>query len=100
DEIDMFLEPERITASTVNAITGHTLFGVRWQIVLLIIFVVSAFCVVAVKKQQLAIALVWGFAISWACMDARSIYDDATIVLKGHRPTGVEMFSDRAAEII
>src|SRR5438093_1107101 len=28
DEIDMFLEPERITASTINGLMGHTFLGV------------------------------------------------------------------------
>jgi hypothetical protein len=100
DEIDMFLEPERITASTVNGLMGHTLLGMRWEIVLLIIFVASALCISALKKKHLAVALVFGFVVSWALMDARSIYDDAVIISKGHRATGIEMFSDRAAEII
>src|SRR5207247_3836425 len=71
-----------------------------WEIVLLIIFVASALCIAALKKKRLAVALVFGFVVSGVFMDARSIYDDAIIISKGHRPTGVEMFSDRAAEII
>jgi hypothetical protein len=100
DEIDMFLEPERITPSTVNSVTGHTLFAVNWHVVLLIVFLGSGVAIALFKKKRLAVGLLLGFVIAWAAMDARSIYDDAVIIAKGHRATGVEMFSDRAAEII
>jgi hypothetical protein len=100
DEIDMFLAPERITAATVNGLMGHTFWGIHWEVVLLIILVISAFCIAAFKKKRLAVALVLGFVISAAVMDARATYDDAVIISKGRAATGVEMFSDRAAEII
>ena len=78
----------------------YTLLGASWETALLVIFFASAVCMVAMKKERLAVALVLGFVVSSALMDARSTYDDAIIMLKGQRATGVEMFSDRAAEII
>jgi len=100
DDIDMFLEPERITPSTVNGVIGHTFFGINWHVVLLIVFVGSGVCIALIKKKRLAVGLLLGFVVAWAAMDVRSTYDDAVIISKGHRATGVEMFADRAAEII
>jgi hypothetical protein len=100
DEIDMFLEPERITPSTVNGVMVHTLFGMDWHVVLLVVFAASGLFIALFKKKRPAVALTLGFVVAWAAMDARSTYDDAVIITKGHRATGVQMFSDRAAEII
>src|SRR5262249_38655818 len=100
DEIDMFLEPERVTASTVNGLIGHTLFGVQLETILLIVFLACAVVVAIFMKQRLAVALVLGFVMSLTLMDARSVYDDAVTMVRGHRATGPEMFSDRAAKII
>ncbi len=100
DEVDMFLEPERITPSTVNGVMGHTFFGVTWGVVLLVIFVGSGLFIAVFKKKRVAISMIFGFVVAWAAMDVRSAYDDAVIIAKGNRPRGVEMFSDRAAEII
>jgi hypothetical protein len=88
-----------MTASTVNGLIGHTLFGVHWETALLITFVASTL-VIVVKRKGYAVALVLGFIVSSALMDARSSYDDAITISRGYRPTAFDIFLERAAEAI
>lgn len=107
DEIDMFLEPERIAPGTINLLVGHTLFGWPWNAVLFLILPLSSLCFAKFKKIRLVHSLVLGFVVSWALMDLRNVYDHAVIVYKMERYrqgmfplTDVKVFADRASEII
>ena len=105
DEIDMFLEPERLTPSTVNVLKGHTLFAWSWDGFLLLVLLASALCFAAFKRKRALTSLVLGFVVSWGVMDLRAIYDHAVIVYKAERYeqgmdplTEANGFADRASE--
>ena len=107
DEIDMFLDPERISIGTMNVLSGHTLFGWSWNSVLLLVLLLSALYFGAFKRETVVLSLVFGFFVSWGLMDLRTIYDHAVIIYKmeaydqGMYPIKeLKVFVDRAAEII
>jgi hypothetical protein len=107
DEIDMFLEPERITPSAVNLALGHSLFGYRWNTVLLLILALSAAGAAVLGKTPFTVSLVMGFVLAWGVMDLRSIYDHAVVVYKmekhqqGMIPLKeVGVFADQASAVI
>ena len=106
DEIDMFWEPEWITPSVVNVLTGHTLFSRSWEVILLLVFglVVVFF---RWKKRSMALCVVLGFGFVWGVMDLRNVYDHGVVVCKTEKyrlamPPLAEakVFADRASEII
>ena len=106
DEIDMFLEPERITPGTVNALIGHTLFTWRWEVIVLLIAPGGAL-LLFLRKKRMAPALVWGFLIAWGVMDLRAVYDHAATVFEAESHhldapplTRARVFADRAGEMI
>lgn len=107
DEIDMFLEPERIAPTTINFLTGHALFTWSWNTFLLIIPFLSALWLAKFKKKPLVLCLALGFLVSWSVMDVRTTYDHLAIMYKKERYqqgmfplTDVKAFADRASEII
>src|SRR5262249_36575001 len=104
--IDIFLEPQRITPSTINFLTQHMLFGWSWTSVLLAAFLVLSICFLAFRKK-LVFSGALGFVAAWTLMDARSILDHATIVykqekLKQSMPPldAIKSFSDQASAMI
>ncbi len=106
DEVDMFLAPERITPSTVNALIGHTLFVWRWEVIVLLI-AMGGGLFLFLRKARMALALVWGFLIAWGVMDLRAVYDHAATVfeMEAHHPdapplTRAKVFADRAEAMI
>jgi hypothetical protein len=85
DEIDLFLAPEVITASSPNALRSTTLFGWRWNHVLLLLF---PFLLWPIWRYGFRLdgessdarprpsRVLWaGFVCLWCLMDARSVYD-------------------------
>jgi len=107
DNVDMFLEPERITPATSNLLIQHRIFARSWTMCLFVIFFVSAiFFRVFLKKPTMS-ALVLGFLVAWVLLDLRIMFDHAIIFYseerfhKGMPPlTDIKLFSDRAAGII
>lgn len=51
DELDMFWEPEWITPSTVNVLTGRLLFSRSWNVILLLILGVSTLFFAGFRKK-------------------------------------------------
>jgi hypothetical protein len=107
DSIDMFLEPERVTPSTINLLVQHRVFGWSWTICLLLILVASSIFFGVAKKKTPVTALALGFIVAWAVMDLRIVFDHASIVYqeetlhRGMRPlTQVKQFADRASPVI
>jgi len=107
DEIDMFLEPERITLGTINFVPAHTLFGWSWNTVLLLVFLISAVCCATFKRKPFVVSVFLGFLVSWGMMDLRIMYNHAAVVYKMEKDqqgalslTDVKVFADRASEII
>jgi hypothetical protein len=103
----MFWEPEWITPSTVNVLTGRLLFFRSWNVVLLLILGASTLFFAGFRKKPMVLSLILGFLFSWGVMDLRAVYDRAVAVyeVESHRlempPLGnVKKFSDRASEII
>jgi hypothetical protein len=106
DNIDIFLEPQRISPPTVNVLMPHTIFAWSWTAFLFFTFIVAT-VVFAVFKKRVVLAAVIGFVVAWALMDLRAIVDDATIIYKkekydrGMPPlTPIKTFSDQAANSI
>jgi hypothetical protein len=107
DSIDMFLEPERVTPSTINLLVQHRVFGWSWTLCLLLILAASTIFFGVARKKPPITALVLGFIVAWALMDLRIVFDHASIVYReetlhrGMRPlTEVKQFSDRASPVI
>jgi hypothetical protein len=106
DNIDMFLEPERITPSTVNLLIPHRIFAWSWTTCLLLVCLLSA-GLFASKKKQLIPGLVVGFLVAWGLMDLRIMFDHAMIVYhderfhRGMEPlTTMKVFAEKASTII
>ncbi|MSS73431.1 MAG: hypothetical protein EXS64_18370 [Candidatus Latescibacteria bacterium] len=107
DELDMFWEPEWITPSTVNVLTGRLLFSRSWNVILLLILGVSTLFFAGFRKKPIVLSLILGFLFSWGVMDLRAVYDRAVAVyeVESHHLEmpplmNVKKFSDRASEII
>jgi hypothetical protein len=107
DSIDMFLEPERVTPSTINLLVQHRVFGFSWTMCLLLILVASTIFFAVAKKKSPVTALALGFVVAWILMDLRIVFDHASIVYReetlhrGMRPlTEVKQFADRASPVI
>src|SRR5437867_1442890 len=107
DQIDMFLEPERITPSTSNLLIQHRLFARSWTMYLFLIFMASAIFFRTVLKKRSVPALVMGFLTAWVLMDLRVLFDHAVIVYKEEKfhqvmppLNGMKSCSDRASAII
>jgi hypothetical protein len=107
DSIDMFLEPERVTPSTINLLVQHRVFGWSWTMCLLLILAASTIFFRVVRKKPPITALAFGFIVAWALMDLRIMFDHASIVYReetlhrGMRPlTEVKQFADRASPVI
>lgn len=107
DSIDMFLEPERVTPSTINLLVQHRVFGWSWTLCLLLILVASSIFFGVAKKKPPLTALALGFMVAWTLMDLRIVFDHASIVYReetlhrGMRPlTEVKQFADRASPVI
>lgn len=106
DELDIFLDPNRIRPSTVNFLAGHTLFGRRWE-ALLLALTFGAGVVLTVCRRQTTTSLVWSFMIAWGAMDLRSTWDHLAAVLEVEARNldlpplmSARPFVDRAAEIV
>lgn len=107
DELDIFSQPERITPSTMNVLTGHTLFARPWNDFLLFAACVSAVVISRFEKKPLALSLALGFLVAWGLLDLRTILDHAVIVHQKERfgqgmppLTDMKVFADRASAII
>lgn len=107
DEIDMFLEPERMAPGTVNFLAGHTLFGWSWDTFLLLTVPIAVLVFARSKKRPIILSVVFGFLVSWTLMDLRNVYDHVAVAYKmekydlGMFPLeGLKQFSDRASEMI
>jgi len=107
DSIDMFLEPERVTPSTINLLVQHRVFGWSWTVCLLLILAACSIFLRVVRKKPPITALALGFIVAWALMDLRIVFDHASIVYReetlhrGMRPlTEVKEFADRASPVI
>ena len=107
DSIDMFLDPERITPSTINLLVQHRVFGWSWTMCLLLILAVSGVFFAVVKRKPPVTALALGFVVAWSLMDLRIVFDHASIVYReetlhrGMRPlTEVKQFADQASNVI
>jgi hypothetical protein len=79
DNIDMFLQPERIMPTTINFVSQHTILGWPWTYFLILISVVSAICFLMFTKK-LVVSGVLAFLVAWGVMDLRAIFDHAVIV--------------------
>ena len=106
DTVDMFLAPQRIIPSTINALESHTLLSWQWTMMLLFIFVFAVAFFFLSKKTPI-VAIVLGFLAAWTLMDLRTTVDHATIIYKKERYkqgmmpfVAAKQFSDRAADII
>ena len=107
DNVDMFLEPERITPSTINLLLQHHVFGWSWTMCLLLILAASSIFFGLVRRKPPITALVLGFLVAWSLMELRIVFDHASIVYReetlhrGMRPlTEVKQFADRASPVI
>jgi hypothetical protein len=107
DSVDMFLEPERITPSTINLLVQHRVFGWSWTMCLLLILAASGIFFRLVRKKPTITALALGFVVAWGLMDLRIMFDHASIVYReetlhrGMRPlTEIKQFGDRASDVI
>jgi hypothetical protein len=106
DEIDMFREPEWITPSAVNVLTGHALFSWSWEVILLLVSgLVAVFF--RWKKKPMALCAVLGFGVAWGLMDLRHAYDRGVVLCKAEKYrlampplTEAKVFADRASEVI
>ena len=107
DEIDMFLEPERLLPSTVNSLVGHSMFSRSWNTVLLLLAGGSALFFAGVQRRGVSASLVLGFVLAWGVMDLRSVYDHFTTVFEVESRrldlpplTRAKAFADRADALI
>src|SRR6185436_6672276 len=82
DSLDMFLEPERITPSSINLLVQHRLFAWSWTILLLLIWAVSGAFFGVLKKKPPLMALALGFVVAWSLMDLRIVFDHVSIVYR------------------
>jgi hypothetical protein len=80
DEIDMFLSPEQWVASTINGFYGHTLFGVSWNIILLILMLCFTIILFFFKFKKFAIIFLLSFVFTWGIMDIRTMFDHVAII--------------------
>jgi hypothetical protein len=80
DEIDMYLQPDLVTPSTVNVIPDHRMF--RWPENILAVFValLSAFGFSWWKKTTITQSAVLGFLVAWGALSLRRIYSDFSAV--------------------
>lgn len=106
DEIDMFREPEWITPSVVNVLTGHALFSRSWEVILLLVSGLAALFF-RWKKRPGALCAVLGFGVAWGLMDLRNMYDHGAVLCKAEKHrlampplTEAKVFADRASEAI
>ena len=107
DSMDMFLEPERITPSTINLLVQHRVFAWSWTMCLLLILAVSSIFFGVVKRTPPTTALALGFVVAWSLMDLRIVFDHASIVYReetlhrGMRPlTEMKQFADQASDVM
>ena len=108
DEIDAFFEPEPFLPASVNVLRGHHLFGASWELVLLLIGAATAGGVYRATRR-VGPALLIGFCLAWAVMDARTMFDHASVVRR-HETRGTDpqvfaladavAFADRASPAI
>jgi hypothetical protein len=80
DEIDIYLAPEQMIATTINFLHGHTLLGYSWNIILILLMVFSAIALYYCKGKKLLVSLLFGFIIAWGIMDMRTMFDHFAIV--------------------
>jgi hypothetical protein len=107
DSIDMFLEPDRITPSTINILVQHRIFGFPWTVCLIPIFAAAAVFLRVRAKKKTPVALALGFLVAWTLMDLRLMFDHGENIYreekfrKGMGPLTLEKrFGDRAADAI
>ena len=107
DNIDIFLEPQRILPSTINLLGQHRIFVRSWSVYLLVVLAGSAVFFAWFRKKPLIVSLPLGFLVAWSVMDLRAFVDHATVVYKeeklhkGMPPlAGIKVFADRSADII
>lgn len=75
DEIDMTFAPQPVREETVNLLEGHTLFAWSWNAWLLVVVVLVALGIFAIRKTPLVPSLLLGFLVAWGVMDLRAVYD-------------------------
>lgn len=90
DEIDLFLAPEIILATSPNALRSTTLFGWRWHHALLLLLPFLLWPIwrygyrlvgePSHTRPQPSLLLWTGFVCLWCLMDARSVYDRAYVM--------------------
>ncbi|MBI4472424.1 MAG: hypothetical protein HY646_07125 [Acidobacteria bacterium] len=107
DQLDMFLEPERLTLSIINGFEGHSLFGWRWQWVLWAVVLGTSGLFALTVRQRSVHAFGLGLVLAFILMDLRNVYNHAVIAYKMERYhqgmiplAGVKTFADKASEII
>jgi hypothetical protein len=107
DDIDMFLEPERMTPATINLLVQHRFLGWSWTMCLLAIAAVSTFLFRVLSRKTILISSMFGFLIAWCLMDLRIMFDHSAIVYYQNKFHGgkvpqapLEAFANQVSGII
>jgi hypothetical protein len=76
EEWGIFMAPEPWIMSTVNALHGHTLLSVPWEVILAVVFFLSA-AVFFSFNRRLALSVTLGFLAAWSLLYVRTVADEA-----------------------
>jgi|GEM_PF-3529111 len=76
DELKIFLAPELWTPRTVNFFYGHSLFTLKWDRIVLFVFLLST-AAFFLFKRRFFLSLILCFIIAWSLISVRAAWDDA-----------------------
>ena len=82
DELDIFFTPQQVLPRTVHLLEPHTLFGISWNVWVLIIFILAAISLAFLFGKTVALALFVAFWIAWGFVDLRAMCDHIGIMRK------------------
>ena len=107
DEIDMYLQPDMITPSTVNVVENYLFFGWPENIFVVFLALLSAFLFWRLKKTGAAPSAVLGFLVAWSAVSLHRVYEHIAVAstMETHNPgmfalTGLSEFADHASGLI
>ncbi len=75
EELKIFLTPELWTPRTVNFLDGHSLFTLKWDRILLLVFLLST-VFLFVSCRRFFLSMILGFIVAWSFLSVRAAWDD------------------------